>query len=583
MLQSVKNMNKNEKIFFILSLLFLFLFFMLPCIIAQGNVVISTHDSYDHVNAWMEMLKENGLLFSVTGETSCFMGMPSMYYGHVNFSFYTLLFYIFDNLTANIVAYCLSIFISFFSMFLLLNFIWKDRKLIVILGSVIYASLACLPFLCIALSTLPLFFYLLLRFSYRNIKTSKVFLLMFFPFFSDTMLLGVFLLAVWFVSIFVYRIREKKWNKNLIIGLFILIAGFVFVDFKTFYMMICGKEVLNRSVFVQDSPFFKTFFNYLFKGVDPAYCWQLPFLLPFILFVLVFVIIGKMTHKKSNQYMNIKNDFIILVMSLIVIVFFCFLAALYDSGLISGIIRKILPFLDGFNFGRFVFINRLLWNIAFIAALVIVDKLFRHKIIAILFGLCQLLIVSVLVVPFEKYHMGPRTLLNYAVLKPLGIDKNYELYTYNDFYSRDLFETVKKDINYKGENTVAFGFHPAVLMLNGFNTVDGYLNCYPLKYMQEFRKILEPEFEKNIKDRNYYDSWGGRMYLYNSEVDYAITREKNVSPVELKINENVLKNEFNVKYLISRVRIKNSKEKQLKLIKEYEDSSYFYDLYIYSF
>lgn len=46
--------------------------------------------------------------------------------------------------------------------------------------------------------------------------------------------------------------------------------------------------------------------------------------------------------------------------------------------------------------------------------------------------------------------------------------------TYAEFFDTSLFEEIKKDIGYNGEKVVAFGFHPSVLIYNGFTTIDGY-------------------------------------------------------------------------------------------------------------
>jgi hypothetical protein len=90
-----------------------------------------------------------------------------------------------------------------------------------------------------------------------------------------------------------------------------------------------------------------------------------------------------------------------------------------------------------------------------------------------------------------------------------------------------LFEEIKKDITYSNERVVAFGYHPSVLMYNGFNCIDEYNNAYPLSYMKKFRTLIAPELENNQKDREYYDSWGSRMYLYNSELNSEPTKNKN--------------------------------------------------------
>ena len=47
-------------------------------------------------------------------------------------------------------------------------------------------------------------------------------------------------------------------------------------------------------------------------------------------------------------------------------------------------------------------------------------------------------------------------------IKQEGVYTNNEI-SYSEFYSENLFNKIKKAINYAGEWSIAYGFHPAVL------------------------------------------------------------------------------------------------------------------------
>jgi hypothetical protein len=144
-----------------------------------------------------------------------------------------------------------------------------------------------------------------------------------------------------------------------------------------------------------------------------------------------------------------------------------------------------------------------------------------------------------------------------------------------------MFNRIKKDISYSDEMVVAFGYHPSVLMYNGFNCIDGYNNAYPLSYMQKFRTLIAPELEINQEARKYYDSWGGRMYLFNSEFSYEPTRDKDTPPIKLNIDMEVFKKDFNGVYLLSRAEISNNDALGLDLVKRYYDEKSIYTIYLY--
>jgi hypothetical protein len=154
--------------------------------------------------------------------------------------------------------------------------------------------------------------------------------------------------------------------------------------------------------------------------------------------------------------------------------------------------------------------------------------------------------------------------------------------SYKEFYSEILFDTIKKDINYSNERVVAFGYHPAVLMYNDFNCIDGYNNAYPLSYMQKFRRLIAPELEINKEAREYYDSWGGRMYLYSSELSYVPTRNKITVPAKLNIDMDVFRNDFKGKYILSRAEISNADILGLDFINRYYDEESIYTIFLYA-
>jgi hypothetical protein len=183
----------------------------------------------------------------------------------------------------------------------------------------------------------------------------------------------------------------------------------------------------------------------------------------------------------------------------------------------------------------------------------------------------------------DQYQTWFNEIIKTGIAKKIMPDRNFPSFiSYKEFFSADLFEKIKKNISYSGEKVVAFGYHPSVLMYNGFNCIDGYNNAYPLSYMQRFRTLIAPELEINQEAREYYDSWGGRMYLYNSELSYEPTRDKNTSPVKLNIDMEVFKNDFEGRYILSRAEISNSDALGLELKKQYDDGEGIYVIYLYS-
>lgn len=137
---------------------------------------------------------------------------------------------------------------------------------------------------------------------------------------------------------------------------------------------------------------------------------------------------------------------------------------------------------------------------------------------------------------------------------------------YEEFYSKDLFSVIKDDLNYNGEYSAAYGFHPAVLTYNGISTLDGYLGMYSQEYKESFREIIAPALEKSSYYQNYYDTWGARAYIFPGfdSSSYLPSRSLTLPDSKLYINTDAFR-ELNGVYLFSRFEISNAKELSLKL------------------
>ena len=152
--------------------------------------------------------------------------------------------------------------------------------------------------------------------------------------------------------------------------------------------------------------------------------------------------------------------------------------------------------------------------------------------------------------------------------------------TYSEFFSESLFIDIKADLKYDGEGVAALGYHPCVLMYNGFSTIDGYNNAYPLKYALAFREIIAPQLELNAEDKKYYDSWAGRMYLYNDEVSHGPTRARVNAPVTLHINVEAFRKLGGI-YILSRAEIGNAENLGLRYLRSYSNPHSIYEIFVY--
>lgn len=149
-------------------------------------------------------------------------------------------------------------------------------------------------------------------------------------------------------------------------------------------------------------------------------------------------------------------------------------------------------------------------------------------------------LVNASIVPFVK-----------SKIKKLPNYQNF--YTFQGYYNHFDYKLIKTIVG--NDRTLSIGVDPMVAAYNDIYVVDGYHSIYPLSYKKKFREIILPELEKNLIFKNYFDSWGSRLYS---------TAYQPIDKNNIELNFQAAK-KLGVKFIISKY-ILNSE--QLKLISD---------------
>lgn len=156
--------------------------------------------------------------------------------------------------------------------------------------------------------------------------------------------------------------------------------------------------------------------------------------------------------------------------------------------------------------------------------------------------------------------------------------------SFKQFYATEQFEEIKQ---YIGEpkssyRVASIGLHPAIAQYNGFYTLDTYNNFYPLEYKHQFRKIIAQELDKNATLKKYYDTWGGRCYIFVDELgkNYDFRKDSHKKIRHLQLNTKVFKN-MGGKYIFSSVPIMNAKSNGLIFKKAFDQKDSAWRIYLY--
>lgn len=556
-----------------------------PLLYYGQNSIITPHDNLDQFIGYYKMLKDNGILLSLNAKTPCFTQVSTAYYGYVSYNIVTLLNVFFDVFTAHIISYILKLLVGYASMYLLLKELFNknENHNIFKLVSLCFALLPSIPVWWLAVDSIPLlaYFFLVIKKLPQSKLDKRVFLLILYPLLSNLAAAGIFLLSIWLIAMIILAIKSKKPNLNLFSGLCSLFMGYIIVDFKLIYITLFLKETTNKviaknlnfSIMESIAATFEDFKKSAYHG--PTL--QSKIILPVILFTMFACILYILIKLKKENMTNVTLkkwvvDF--LIISILTIgLMLCFSAAYgaYENGRIERFIANYLPMLQGFNWGRFSFLNRTLAYFLFAFTLVNIANVKCLKPLPYILVLMQFFVIFTARVPYNYANYN----LNHA--KIIKTDNGI---TYREFFAQDFFNSIKSDIGYNGEKVAAVGYHPSVLMYNNFATVDGYMSFNTLKYVQSFRKIIAPELEENKAKKNYFDNWGGRMYLFNEDAPYEPTRKKSNETITLRIDTNAFI-ELGGRYILSRAEIGNANDLGLDFVKSYTNDDSIYQIFVY--
>lgn len=540
---------------------------------------IAVHDNLDLFIPHLRMLKLSGTFFTQGDVLPILGGVTRDNFGS-EFSLYNLLYLLLPTYYAYIAGYFLSIIIAMISVWLLAKECLTDfakYKPLVLLFGLIYGILPVFPAYGFAFASIPLVVFLLVKL-YKKTDYRLFLALFFYPFLSYFSYFGFFILGYLVVFTAFDWIRNKKCNKGPLLSIPVLALGYVILEYRLFRSMLFNDTVTIRSSMVIASLSFQEildmikdgFVNSIFHAGD-AHTY---FVLPLVLF---FFIVQNIYFIRRKQYRQIFTDLFNLLFYFVL--FNSLIYGLYYFEPLRSLVETLVPPLEGFQFHRTLFFNPFLW---YALLFILVKRMYDWRNVwgkrlgnaIVLIALCVVIFTPATYNDF--YHTCYYTA--YRLVKHTDVD----MLNYHEFYSEELFSDIKEAIDYNGENSVAYGFHPGVLTYNGISTLDGYLGFYSENYKQNFRKIIAPALEKSPYFQNYFDTWGARAYIFPGFDDnsYLPSRNLTLPDSNLYIDTESFKALDGV-YLFSRFEIDNAQELELTCLGSFTEKTSPYTIYVY--
>ncbi|MDQ0201692.1 DUF6044 family protein [Neobacillus ginsengisoli] len=555
------NILKKEKTYTVLALIIIAVW-VAPYFILGEQTHMRILDNLDSNVAWYKMLMDSGQLYGsihanipqiINGQLSR-NAIYSEYYGIVQ------IFRFFPGEIAYGLNQTISRFAAFLGMYLLLKkYVVKEENLgIIRVGAAL--TFALTPFWANGmLSTLgmPLALWAFLNIRKREQMKVSILTLTLLPFYSTFMLGFFFFLSAMGIFWLVDVIRTKKTQWRLFCSIAYMTVIYMFVEYRDFASLIFLKEKTNRSEFFESTNSLLATIRLIFKNYVVGH-YQDPTLyqyviLPISLFALVVIILNKSWNQEK----------LFIGLHLVNFLLSVWYAFWWYTGWIP--LKQKVSILTTFNFSRYHYLKPMIIYILFAVSLQILWR-FKHKLIwRPLVVLLVIIQIAVLIPSNEQIAFGDSP-------------------SYGQFYAVKEFNAIKKFIGkpVQGYRVVSIGIFPAVAQYNGMYTLDTYNNFYPLSYKHQFRKIIAPELAKSKTLKDYFDLWGGRCYIFSSELGQYYMYSKDSKKVihHLDLNIQALK-QMGDNYVLSAVPIENAKEESLDLQKVFDSKDAYWRIYLY--
>lgn len=594
----------KEKYGVIIVLVYAFVVFLFA-LIKRGNIYVALTDNMDSNIPMLKMIRDNHLFWDFQSTIPFLGGCLGRAQYRVELSIQSWINILLPPLAAYYVIYLLKLLIASCGFLHMARSINKydnfhlNENVWCICGA-IYAILGSWPHAAIGFASIPWWVvnaYLI----YKTKRVRYIFFSFIFLITTSFTMLALFLLFYYAIFILLVYVKNRRIHFPLLIDFLSLTIGFFLLNSHHVFQGIRGSSDTIKSIKqndYSDSVFqslrnlkaailFKT--SYYHTGGATLRYFVMPLCVAVVALLLIdFAVFSRLIHGKRNDN-TLKNVtphakqsvLLKVLLSLVIIISLNAIFASFDN---NRIFRKLIPFASGFSFSRFEWLSPFAWIVMFalVCELIILCFPQKSKYLNSLF-IC----LAVLSIAMDPKYTALDSMYNDLYCNAMALvgndkfaDGNHE-WTWNEYYSTELFENVKTKIDYDGEWAVAFGIEPSVLQYNGIRTLDGYYSNYSLEYHDVFQKLIEPELSIDGFHRDYWDrSYGRRAYIYSTEYDFVSRKNTDLQSAYMYIDQNVL-DELNGKYVFSRFEIINYGELGLKLVLSEESLSSPYSVYVY--
>lgn len=536
--------------------------YLAPLVLLGEDAHLRVHDNLDSNIAWYRVLHRSGQWFGKPDAVipQVIGGLPRAAYG-TEFSGIVLLHGLLPPMAAYAASQTVTRLFAFLGMYLLFRDhlvrgpdLWPVRVFVSL-------AFALTPFWPSGmLSTLghPLALWAFLAIRDGRASRRHWLTLVLLPFYSSIVLGFFFFLAAMGVLWLRDLAVRRRANVRFLAAILLMALLYLLIEYRLVLSLVLSGEPTSRNEFVSSRLGLWRCVRLAVKnfvlGHHHVATIHTFFILPVLLIVFYLVIGERRRDRTGRLFLQL------LGLNALLSVWYAFWFHRMWQPL-----KEVVSLLNTFNFARFHFLRPLVIYAGFALGLAVLWRYGRAG-----------KAVSVLV-------LAGQVLFSFAFNEEVFFERRGEP-TFREFYAERQFAAIRERIGRPQEEyrVASIGLHPAIAQFNGFYTLDTYNNFYPLSYKHRFRQIIARELDKNRKLKEYFDTWGGRCYIFVAELgkkyDFRKNDRRRIRNLEL---DTAVFWRMGGRYLFSALPIDNAAENGLSLFGVFDDDESAWRVYVY--
>jgi len=548
------------------------LIFHLPIIIFGKDSYIIINDNLDVDFLYNHLLKITNNLFNLSVSDTLYLVGENLKlsYIHSPLNFIKLFFLIFDSFDAYLINSIFVRIIGFIFMYFLINDHFNlNNKTSSLLVSISFSLAPIYTIYGLSLMGLPMILWSIINIYNRKHILTSYMLIALFPFYSLIQFSSPFIIFYLVLFLLYDCYNKKKINYDLVYPILIIFGAAIIANFNIISTLFLDNAEKSHRFLIgyEQYPSLKGILYKFFRVITFGDERSLFISIPIIVYIIVYI-------KRIKRLTAIILTFIIIN---------TFILAVYPILYNELKISELIPF----NFSRFTYMNIFLFYLAFLT--LINQKKFTYIVLflSIFLNLIRNQEFIYNILPNSKaeiaHHIFNEDKIIMSVFPDQLINNKVEdfhqkgFYSYNEFYSEDLFDNIESFIGKPKSNYLisTIGINPSVTQFNGFRTINAYLVNYPQSLSNKLNRINNNNSVIRSND----------LYIYSSEILSSCNNYcyKNNSPEILKnldLNFHEMQ-ESNIEYIFSSSKIILNDTNVLTELSCFENKKSPYKVFVY--